>query len=131
MASIPLFAEVRLKQGLVVFGVAALVAFVWSATAVAAPTAIGAEKCKMCHRVQYDSWAASKHASNTPKVECETCHGPGSDYKTMSVMKDPETAKAAGLIAKPPKAMCTEKCHKDKWSDDMPTKVHAHKAKAK
>jgi hypothetical protein len=131
MPSIPICAEVRVRKGLVVLGLAAVMAFVWSTAAVAAPTAIGAEKCKMCHKVQFDSWAKSKHATNEPKVDCEACHGPGSDYKAMSVMKDPAKAKAAGLIAKPPATMCTEKCHKTKWSDDFMAKAHEHKAKAK
>jgi hypothetical protein len=90
---------------------------------------IGAEKCKMCHKAQFDSWSASKHATQEPKVDCEGCHGPGSEYKSMTVMKDPAKAKAAGLIAKPAKATCTAKCHKAKFTDDMMQKVHAHKAK--
>ncbi len=107
------------------------VALLFVLTVTAAPTAVGAEKCKMCHKVQYDSWVASKHAAQTPKVECETCHGPGSDYMKMSIMKDPAAAKAAGLIL-PDKAACA-KCHgKDKvpaMTDALFAKVHAHKAK--
>jgi hypothetical protein len=118
-----------MKKGWIALMLLAAVVFVWSASESAAPTAIGAEKCKMCHKVQYDSWAASKHATQPPKVDCEACHGPGSEYKAMSVMKDPVKAKAAGLIAKPDKASCTAKCHKAKWTDDMMVKVHAHKAK--
>jgi hypothetical protein len=102
--------------------------FLFASTASAAPTAIGAEKCKMCHKVEYDSWAQSKHAKAEPKTDCETCHGPGSDYKSKEVMKDPEKAKAAGLIAKPAKAACTEKCHKPaEFKDEMLTKVHDKK----
>jgi cytochrome c553 len=88
---------------------------------------VGAEKCKMCHKAQYKSWAASKHAAADPKTECETCHGPGSDYKSMKVMKDPTAAKAAGLIL-PTKATCTEKCHKT-ITDEQFAGVHEHKAK--
>ena len=93
---------------------------------------VGAEKCgKMCHKVQYESWAASKHATAKEKgAECETCHGNGSGFMTMSVMKDPAKAKAAGLIAKPEKAGCVG-CHKKDVPDDAMAKVHAHKAKAK
>jgi hypothetical protein len=93
--------------------------------------AIGAEKCgKMCHKVEYESWAKTKHATSTPKTECETCHGNGADYMKMSVMKDPAAAKAAGLIAKPDKASCTAKCHKAaEFKDDMMAKVHDKKAK--
>jgi hypothetical protein len=31
-------------------------------------------------------------------VNCEACHGPGSDYKKMSTMKDHAQSVAAGLI---------------------------------
>ncbi|OYW05246.1 MAG: hypothetical protein B7X11_02095 [Acidobacteria bacterium 37-65-4] len=117
------------KALIVVLALAVAMFFVLSVTA--APTAVGAEKCKMCHKVQYESWAASKHAAASPKVECETCHGPGSDYNKMSVMKDAAAAKAAGLIL-PTKADCA-KCHgKDKvpaMTDALFAKVHAHKAK--
>ena len=123
----------------------------------AAPTNIGADKCgKMCHKVQYNSWLETEHAkameSLKPEeqekedclschrmaegldgVQCESCHGPGSEYKSMSVMKDPEKAKAAGLKA-PDEALC-KTCHNPK----SPTykefdfaakvkKVHEHKA---
>ncbi|MEJ2104608.1 MAG: cytochrome C554, partial [Ignavibacteriaceae bacterium] len=30
-------------------------------------------------------------------VQCETCHGPGSDYKSMKVMKDKQEAIKNGL----------------------------------
>jgi len=117
-----------MKKGLFALGLAGLLALAWTTSTAAAPTAVGAEKCKMCHKVQFDSWMTTKHATNDPKVDCEACHGPGSDYKAMPVMKDPAKAKAAGLIAKPDKAACI-KCHKDKWKDDMMAKAHAHKAK--
>jgi nitrate/TMAO reductase-like tetraheme cytochrome c subunit len=91
--------------------------------------AVGAAKCKMCHKVEYASWEKSKHATADPKAECETCHGNGGDYWKMSVMKDPEKAKAAGLIAKPGKDGCL-KCHKAaEFKDEMLTRVHDKKAK--
>ncbi len=30
-------------------------------------------------------------------VQCEACHGPGSAYKSMKVMKDPKLARQNGL----------------------------------
>jgi hypothetical protein len=48
----------------------------------------------------------------------------------MSVMKNPEQAKAAGLIAKPEKAGCTAKCHKAaEFKDEMLGRVHDKKKK--
>jgi len=38
-------------------------------------------------------------------VSCETCHGPGSLYKTMPVMKDKKKAMELGLI-EPAKELC-------------------------
>jgi hypothetical protein len=92
-------------------------------------TYIGAAKCKMCHKVQYESWATSAHAERTPPLDCESCHGPGSEYKKLSIMKDPEMAKAAGLVM-PEKSFCTGTCHQDSWQEDMLTRAHAHKSDA-
>jgi hypothetical protein len=105
----------------------------------------GAAKCKMCHKVQYASWEATTHAKATdaakastdreysadclqchatnaseelPGVQCEACHGPGNDYKKMSIMKDIEKAKANGLII-PTQATC-DGCH---TGDDHAKKV--------
>ena len=96
----------------------------------------GASKCKMCHKVQYASWEGTKHAKATETakastdrefsadclqchatnaneelagVQCEACHGPGNDYKKMSIMKDVEAAKANGLVI-PSQATC-DACH--------------------
>ncbi len=93
--------------------------------------AVGADKCaKMCHKVQYTSWAASKHATAAKKTDCEACHGNGAEYMKMAVMKDPVKAKEAGLIAKPTMASCTATCHKPaEIKPDMLAKVHEHKAK--
>lgn len=94
-----------------------------------AHAAVGSEKCKMCHKIQYESWSASKHAKAAPPVGCETCHGNGGDYAKMTVMKDPVQAKAAGLVL-PDKGFCTAKCHKSAgFNDDMLLKAHAHKVK--
>jgi len=147
-----------MKRTVLVVAVGMAILALGAAIATAAPTYIGAEKCKMCHRVQYESWATTKHAkatdnakaSTNPKfeaacltchatnkdeamagVQCEACHGPGSDYKGLSVMKDLEKAKAAGLVI-PTQATCNG-CHdgKDHHKNIAFTKdVHAHKAKS-
>lgn len=89
-------------------------------------TRIGAEKCKTCHKVQFASWAESAHAKRTPPLDCENCHGPGSEYKAMAIMKDPEKARAAGMVI--PTATFCAKCHTSGWKDDMLRKAHAHKS---
>lgn len=45
-------------------------------------------------------------------VGCESCHGPGSDYKPGSVMKDPQKARAAGLVMERTAEACT-RCHNE------------------
>jgi hypothetical protein len=87
-------------------------------------TAVGADKCRMCHRIQHDSWSASAHAKKG--LDCEACHGNGADYKAMSVMKNLAAAKAAGLIL-PTLDFC-RKCHGDKPDAARFARVHAHKA---
>ena len=44
-------------------------------------------------------------------ISCETCHGPGKDYKRLKIMQDREKAVAAGLII-PDEQTCL-KCHND------------------
>jgi Tfp pilus assembly protein PilV len=97
---------------------------------------VGADKCKMCHKVQYASWEGTKHAKATEVakasterafsadclkchatnsseemagVQCEACHGAGADFKKMSIMKDLEAAKANGLVI-PTQETCNG-CH--------------------
>lgn len=101
---------------------------------------VGKDKCKLCHKVEHDSWLTTVHAKAWDKlkpeeqkvdscvvchstgkdaagtlitgVQCEACHGPGSLYKAQSVMKDKKAALAAGLI-EPTKEVCV-KCHNAK-----------------
>jgi len=121
-------------------GIAALaaVAPVW-----ADPSYIGVAKCKLCHKVEFTSWEGTAHArgfdrlkpeeqtdpkclechatgmsAEMPGVECEACHGPGSDYKSLTVMKDPAAALAAGLIL--PDAKACERCHTGAPHDQKP-----------
>lgn len=150
-----------MKRAFVVFAVVVAMAGMSTLMATAAPTYVGAEKCKMCHKVQYESWVAigthskaleKAKASTNPKfdpsclgchstnksetakgVECEACHGAGSDYKALSVMKDKAKAVAAGLVV-PTEQTCAG-CHdgKDhhKAVDIKTAKVHEHKVAAK
>lgn len=146
----------RLKTFLTV----GLAVFVLSAASAVAADYIGAAKCKMCHKVQYESWEQLAHSkafdrlegeqqadpeclkchatggkAEMPGVQCESCHGPGSDYKGMKVMKDREASVAAGLIL-PDEGTC-KGCHENAPHDQKPFDyasmkdkgIHAHKEK--
>ncbi|NIM00986.1 MAG: hypothetical protein GTN89_08790 [Acidobacteria bacterium] len=87
-------------------------------------TRIGPAKCKICHKVQYASWLETAHGKRTPPLDCEDCHGPGSEYKGLKVMEDPEQARAAGLVT-PDQAFCTQ-CHRSGRSADLMQQAHEH-----
>ncbi len=112
-------------------------------------TYVGDKSCKMCHSAQWNAWSKTKHASawsalkpeeqkkaecagchETGKtaadsmltnVQCEACHGAGSEYKKPTVMSASKfkadhdgqlkVALAAGLTFPPTEANCL-KCHK-------------------
>ena len=82
---------------------------------------LGAGQCRSCHRVQYDSWVKSGHARKG--LDCEGCHGNGSEYAKAPVMRDPVAAKRAGLIFQT--ADFCEKCHPTADASFLP-KAHAH-----
>ncbi|MBN2615585.1 MAG: hypothetical protein JXR71_07800 [Bacteroidales bacterium] len=67
-------------------------------------------KCTKCHStaasVSENLWAGITVKEG---VSCESCHGPGSKYKSMSIMKDRKKALANGMII-PTEATC-KKCH--------------------
>jgi len=67
-------------------------------------------KCLKCHST-FDAVAANLRGGITEAegVSCETCHGPGSTYKSPSIMKNLALAKQNGLII-PDQALCL-KCH--------------------
>ena len=68
-----------------------------------------------------------------PGVQCESCHGPGSAYKSMKVMKDSDASLAAGLLV-PDEATCRG-CHEGAPHDqaafdyeaDQATGIHEFK----
>ncbi len=134
---------------------------------------VGAKKCKTCHKDKHAAWSETGHAKafsllseeeqKKPEcvkchstgtkadgtlienVECEACHGPGSDYKSPKIMSkkkwkaDPETHKKmaleAGLVM-PTEEVCV-KCHtkegnanfKEFKFAERKDKVHPVKAK--
>jgi hypothetical protein len=124
-------------------------------------TYLGAQRCgKLCHKIEFTSWSNTKHAKawdsltpadqakaecvgchvtggkkELPGVQCEACHGPGSDFAKMAIMKDLTKAKAAGLNI-PTEKDCVV-CHNKKSPNfkgfnfaEYSKKVHDKKPKA-
>jgi Cytochrome c554 and c-prime len=74
--------------------------------------AVKTEACLKCHVSGYNV-EASMLGSNfkiEDGVQCETCHGPGADYKSLGVMKNKQEAIAKGLVIPDIKTFCVE-CH--------------------
>jgi hypothetical protein len=120
---------------------------------------VGHKKCKICHKKDgiHPSWMETKHAAawealkeddqknkdcigchstgTTAKgelltgVQCEVCHGPGSDYKKKSIMEDREKAVAHGLLI-PDEKTCL-KCHNENVPEEFRAKEKFDYAKMK
>ena len=81
-------------------------------------------KCLNCHSSAYNLTETVQTEKFTPDggVSCESCHGPGKNYKKKSVMQNREKSIAAGMIY-PAKKSCVL-CHNDKsptWKPDRYT----------
>ena len=72
--------------------------------------------CLGCHATAFDAeqWEMDKTFHITDGVQCERCHGPGSEYMDAEVMGDRKAALAAGLVM-PTKKDCIN-CHLTKGS---------------
>jgi hypothetical protein len=73
------------------------------------------QACLKCHDTAAGVAAAQLAPTFKPGegVGCEACHGPGSEYKSMQVMKDIDAGKTKGEtlgLVKPDEKACT-KCH--------------------
>jgi hypothetical protein len=102
---------------------ALLVAALLPASAATAGDKVGPETCKACHPEAYEAWRTGPHArtleslpersrkdprclschapdreAGIAAVSCEACHGPGRIYSAPYVMRDPELARAVGLL---------------------------------
>jgi mono/diheme cytochrome c family protein len=59
-----------------------------------------AKECLKCHVTGYgqpkEAFAAS--FAMTDGVGCESCHGPGSAYQKLAIMKDPKASRDNGLV---------------------------------
>jgi len=108
----------------------------------------GIKKCKTCHIKIYKTWQQTKHATafdrlnekekqdpkciechttgkdvNLPGIQCEACHGPGSEFSSALIMNkkkfkaNPEKQKKmaieAGLVVAPDENNCKQ-CHNEK-----------------
>lgn len=70
-----------------------------------------ADECLRCHVTAFG--VKKELIDSTCKVDegvgCEACHGPGSQYKKLGVMKKHDAAVAAGLVEQ--KAEVCTRCH--------------------
>lgn len=75
--------------------------------------------CIKCHVLGKDIDPAELDDTfdKTQGVQCETCHGPGSEYKKITIMKDKQQAIANGLILHDNGAEFCKTCH----NSDSPT----------
>ena len=64
-----------------------------------------APECLQCHTLKADANVDIKDG-----VQCEVCHGAGSGYKNMSVMKDKAKAIAAGMTEYKDNAAIEKQC---------------------
>ena len=73
-----------------------------------------ADECLVCHVTGYE--ATDEQKARTYKVEdgvgCESCHGPGSAYKAIPIMRDHEKSIENGLII--PNEETCKTCHNEK-----------------
>jgi YVTN family beta-propeller protein len=72
--------------------------------------------CLGCHTTAYDTeeWERDETFHFEDGVQCERCHGPGSEYLDADVMRDSARARQAGLRM-PEESDCLV-CHKEKGS---------------
>ena len=82
-----------------------------------------ARVCLGCHTTAYDTeaWERDEAFRYEDGVQCERCHGPGSEYMDAAVMRDSVQARLAGLRM-PVEADCLV-CHKEKGSHTAVLKV--------
>ncbi|MBN2365770.1 MAG: cytochrome c family protein [Calditrichaeota bacterium] len=75
------------------------------------------EKCLKCHVTGYGEPASKygKDYSMEEGVTCEACHGPGSEYKSMKIMKQIYAGEVEGSkygLVEPDAALC-KTCHNE------------------
>jgi len=77
--------------------------------------AVETEDCLKCHVSGYnvDASLLGKKFTIEDGVQCETCHGPGSEYKSLKIMKDRELSIQNGLMVYENKEELCKKCHNE------------------
>jgi DNA-directed RNA polymerase subunit M/transcription elongation factor TFIIS len=88
-------------------------------------------KCLKCHSTAYFFTETVQNADFAVEdgVSCESCHGPGADYKKKSVMESREASIAAGMIYPAKEKSCTL-CHNDTgptWNPERYTTASGEK----
>lgn len=83
-----------------------------------------APECLKCHVTAYGvnaKWIFKSFKAEDG-IQCESCHGPGKDYRKKKIMLEVEEAKKKGLIL-PDEKTCIQ-CHNDKspaWNPNLYT----------
>ncbi len=79
--------------------------------------------CLGCHATASDTdeWQRDVYFDISEGVQCESCHGPGSEYSSWEIMSDKKAAKAAGLIV-PDETFCLT-CHQHNESHEARLEV--------
>lgn len=90
-----------------------------------------AKECLQCHATAYDVDASllGKDYDVKDGVQCESCHGAGSEYKSMAIMKDSAKAVAAGLHDFKVEGSMDKLCKKCHSADAVICKVEGFVAK--
>ncbi len=72
-----------------------------------------ADECLKCHITAHgvDSQLIKYDLDPADGVQCESCHGPGSNYRKRSIMSDEDKSIAKGLVTQS-EEVCTA-CHND------------------
>lgn len=67
-------------------------------------------ECLSCHAIVADAKLTDKSFDAKDGVQCESCHGAGSNYKAMGIMKDKAKSIAAGMTEYKDEAAIEKQC---------------------
>ena len=113
------------RGNVAMFAAMALLAMAVGSGLAASPEYVGAAKCKMCHKAEYEAWKGSPHAgayetleaADREKEECVTCHvtGHGQPAAASAVLEGVqcEACHGPGSLYKSPKIMSKSKYKED------------------